>query len=145
MNRRTFLAATAGAGLTTLAGCGGDGDGDDGGGGTDVPEETIGTTVTITEDAVEPLKAEVEAGMAVEWVNESGSNRQLEANTAIDGAESWDFSRELQDGESVAFVFEDDGVYSYHDAIKTRFRMCGAVAVGSSTAEDVGTLPCESG
>lgn len=147
MDRRTFLGAASATSLAALAGCSGS-DGDDGS--TDFksePEDAeIGATV-VMEGGREfvDLKVEVAEGEAVEWRNESGSSREIRTNEAVDGAAEWDpiLEVDLEDGESAWYTFEESGVYSYHEQTYTRGMMCGAVAVGDSSADDIAELPCE--
>lgn len=138
MNRRQFLAATGVASITTLAGCGGET------GTPTVAEESVAATITIHEDnSFDPPRVQVDEGSAVEWVNESGEERQIRANTARSWSSDWDWEIDLEDGETGRFTFDSSGLYPYHEAEETWFRMCGAVAVGDQTVEDIGTLQCE--
>lgn len=141
MKRRQFLAATGVASITTLAGCGGSG------GGTPTPaESSIAATVTITEDETyDPTVIEVDEGESVEWANNSGKERQLRANTQLEDSVEWELDLDIPAEGSSAHTFDESGVYSYHDAEETWFNMCGAVAVGDFTADDVPDLQCESG
>jgi len=138
MKRRQFLAATGVASVTTLAGCGG------GGGTPTVAADDVAATIVINEDdSFDPPIVEVEPGSAVEWDNQAGEERQIRANDRLNDAVSWEFEADLEDGESARFVFEEDGKYGYHEAEETWFRMCGAVAVGSASADDISGLRCE--
>lgn len=140
MNRREFLAAAGMASTAALAGCGGGGEE-----GTDTPAESdIATQVTIQEDdSYNPAVIEVEPGEGVEWVNESGNERRVRANTELDNSVDWELDLDIPADGSAAHVFEESGVYSYHDDEETWFLMCGAVAVGDASADDVASLPCE--
>lgn len=138
MKRRQFLAATGVASVSTLAGCGG------GGGTPTVAASDVAATITLVEDgSFDPPIVEVEEGAAVEWVNETGSDRSVRSNTELQDSKEWEMELDLEDGESGRFVFEESGVYGYHEAQETWFRMCGAVAVGDASEDDVGNLPCE--
>jgi len=138
MKRRQFLAATGVASVTTLAGCGG------GSGTPTVAAEDVAATITVAEDnSFDPPIVNVEPGSAVEWDNQAGEERQIRANTEPSNSVEWEFEVDLEDGETGRFVFEDEGVYGYHEAEETWFRMCGAVTVGDFSEEDVGGLPCE--
>lgn len=140
MNRRQFLAATGTASITALAGCGGDGGGDD------VSEEDIGAEVSMTDDnTFDPYRVSIDAGQAVRWTNETGEERTLRSNTNTDFSAEWDpaMDVELADGESHTHLFEESGVYTYHDAVRTWSLMCGAVAVGDNSEDDIGDLACD--
>lgn len=139
MNRRQFLAATGVASVTTLAGCGG------GGGGTPtVAAESVDATVTISDDlSFDPPIVEVETGAAVEWVNEAGESRSVVSNDELGNSAEWGLDEDVETGQTFRYTFDESGVYSYHEDQETWFRMCGAVAVGDSTADDVSGLPCE--
>lgn len=140
MKRRQFLAATGAASITALAGCGGAG-----GDSTDTPaQSSIAATVTIAEDdSYDPPIVEVEEGESVEWVNETDKERDLRANGEMDNSVEWELDLQIPAEGSAAHTFDESGVYSYHDAEETWFLMCGAVAVGDSSEDDVGNLPCE--
>ena len=138
MKRRQFLAATGVASVTTLAGCGG------GNSTPTVAADDVAATIVIEEnDSFEPPIVEVPPGSAVEWDNQAGEQRQIRANDRLNDAVSWEFEADLEDGEKARFVFEESGKYGYHEAEETWFRMCGAVAVGDASADDVTGLRCE--
>lgn len=144
MKRRQFLRAAAASSTIALAGCGGGG-GDTGpSGSTATPEAEIGVEVTFTEDQVfEPLRVQVATGEAVRWINQTGSDRTLEANTEVDGGAEWNLNITVPADASAYYVFEEGGIYSYHDQEETWFNACGAVAVGDNSTDDIGTLRCE--
>lgn len=143
MKRRQFLAAAAASSTIALAGCG-DGGESTPSGGTATPEASVSTTITLTEDEeFEPPKASVEAGEAVEWVNETGETRTIRANNELENSSDWGLDVQLGDGQSGYYTFEESGVYSYHDTQDTWFLTCGAVAVGDASTDDIGDLPCE--
>ncbi|MEF8851135.1 MAG: plastocyanin/azurin family copper-binding protein [Haloarculaceae archaeon] len=141
MNRRQFLTATGVASITTLAGCGGDG----GGQSTPTPEpESISVTVEISDDETfDPPVVAIRPGESVEWENTTEERRRVRANTEIDRSSEWNMTLELQPGESKAFTFDEEGVYSYHEPTETWFLMCGAVMVGDVEAVQPSELPCE--
>lgn len=144
MKRRQFIRAAAASSTIAIAGCGGD-DGPSGPqGSTEEPDAEIAAEVTFTEEEVfEPIKTSVEAGEAVRWINETGSERTLEANTEFDGAAEWNFDIDVPADGSAYFTFEESGLFSYHDQEETRFLACGAVAVGDNSTDDIPTLRCE--
>lgn len=143
MKRRTFLAMTGVASTTSLAGCGAIG----GGGGTPtVAEEDIAVQVTLTEsNDFEPLRVSVDEGEAVEWVNDTGGEREVRSNHNAEYSSEWspELSAVIPSGETHAYVFENSGIYTYHDRERTWETMCGAVAVGDNTEDDIGDLVCE--
>ena len=141
MNRRQFLTATGVASITTLAGCGGGGDG----GSTPTPEpESISVTVEISDDETfDPPVVAVRPGESVEWVNTTEEGRRVRANNELDRSTEWNMTLELEPGESSAFTFEEEGVYSYHEPAETWFLMCGAVMVGDVDTVQASELPCE--
>lgn len=143
MKRRKFLAVTGVASITTLAGCGGVG----GGPGTVNPDD-IAAEVTMTEDdAFDPPRVSIDTGEAVEWTNETGDDRTVVSNENTEYSSELPEEMELaiSDGESSAFVFEESGIYTYHDQQRTWEVMCGAVAVGDNSEDDIGDLVCEGG
>lgn len=144
MKRRQFLRAAAASSTIAIAGCGGGGD-EGPSGSTEQPEDAeVGAEVTFTEEQVfDPVKVEVETGQSVEWINQTGSTRILEANTEPDGATEWNLNIEVPADGSAFFPFEEGGIYSYHDQEETWFNSCGAVAVGDNSTDDIGTLRCE--
>jgi plastocyanin len=126
------------------------GDGSGGGeilgiGGTpSVAADEVAATVIINEDdSFDPPIVEIEPGSAVEWDNQTGEERQIHANDRLNDGHSWEFEADLEAGGRARFVFEEDGKYGYHEAEETWFRMCGAVAVGSASADDISGLRCE--
>lgn len=141
MNRRRFLAAASAGSIGAIAGCLG-GDGDDNTGGGD-PSAEVGGTVTVESKSFDPVRLHVEAGQAVEWVNESGVSHELRTNQEFDDAEEWDMNTTLDEEGTYKYTFEESGIYLYHDATLTRRMMCGAVAVGDVAVDDIDTLPCE--
>ncbi|MCU4800043.1 plastocyanin/azurin family copper-binding protein [Halobacteria archaeon HArc-gm2] len=138
MKRRQFLTTTTVAASTiAVAGCGG-------GSGSSEPQGEVTAEVTLTEgEAFDPLRVHVAEGEAVRWINETGEQRTVRANTEVDNSNEWELDLAIAAGESGAHTFQSSGVYSYHDAQDTHFLMCGAVAVGDTSEDDVGSLPCE--
>jgi len=135
MNRRRFLAAAATASTVGLAGCGSEGP-------PDVDEEDIAETVSVLAESFDPQIVHVEEGEAVRWQNERDERMEIKSSS-MEGAESWDYQDRVPAGESTAWLFEDSGVYAYHDRNFTVYEICGAVAVGDTAVEDVPTLICE--
>lgn len=144
MKRRQFLRAAAASSTIAIAGCGGGGD-EGPSGSTEEPEDAeVGAQVTFTEDQeFDPLRVQVETGQSVEWINETGSTRVLEANQEPDGAAEWNLNIEVPADGSAFYVFEEGGIYSYHDQEETWFNSCGAVAVGDNSTDDITSLRCE--
>jgi plastocyanin len=136
MKRRQFLTTTVTASAIAMAGCGG--------GGSSEPAGEVTAEVTLTEDeAFDPLRVQVAEGEAVRWNNETGERRTVRANTEADDSNEWELDLAIEAGESGTHTFQSSGVYSYHDAQDTHFLMCGAVAVGDTSENDIGSLPCE--
>ena len=140
MNRRQFLAATGVASITTLAGCGGGGEES-----TPTPApETISVTVDISDDETfDPPVVAIRPGESVEWNNTTDESRRVRANSELDRSAEWNMTLELEPGDSKAFTFEEEGVYSYHEPTETWFLMCGAVMVGDVDNVEPSELPCE--
>lgn len=136
MNRRRFLATAASASAVAIAGCGGESR-------EPVDPDDIVETIAVT-DAFEPQEVHVETGEAVEWRNDRENRMEL-ASTDLDGARSWSLGREVGAGETTAYLFENSGVYAYHDKFYSKYNRCGAVAVGDATVEDIPTLFCQEG
>ncbi len=142
MKRRDFLVVAATASTSALAGCGGGGSG--GGSSGAQAQGDVGAEVAITDDdAFDPIKVHVEEGEAVRWNNETDSAHTIASNTAPDNAAEWEFEQEVPANGAATFTFQSGGVYSYHQTSQTRFMMCGAVAVGDTSVEDIPTLDCE--
>jgi plastocyanin len=143
--RRGFLGIAV-AGSVGLAGCGSDGGGD-GGGGDESPTTPSatrsGTVVEMRSTSFDPLRASVEPGTTVEWVNEDGFDHDVTAEQFHDVAADWDFSEALAAGESTTYTFEEAGVYEYYCTIHGEENMCGAVLVGDVSLDQ--SLPCEDG
>ena len=150
------------------SGEGGDGDGDGGtgtttaaaaptegedttgiGGGNEstagTPDGTAGadTTVTMVNTAFDPVRASVDPGTTVEWVNEDGFAHDVTSTRFHDSAAQWDIGEEVSSGGSVTHTFDGEGVYEYYCTIHGETSMCGAVLVGDASLPE-GALPCES-
>lgn len=124
----------AGAGVgALLAGCAGGGP----------PPETV--TVTIESAGNTPARVRLAAGGTVTWENEDGDllhEHTVTAATLTDGATAWSFDAELpEEGDSVSYTFESDGVYQYYDRREGKRCRCGVVVVGDASFD--GVLPCE--
>ncbi len=132
------------AGSLLFAGCTGR---RSGGGGSPAETAAEGTSgdgrIVARDTAFRPLKAEVDAGATVEWVNEDGFAHTVTSARFRDGAASWDFGERVAGGESLTHTFEESGVYEYYCTIHGERAMCGAVRVGGETLD--GSLPCEEG
>lgn len=137
MKRRQFLTTTtATASTIAVAGCGG--------GGSSEPQGEVTAEVTLTEDeAYDPLRVQVAEGEAVRWINETGEQRTVRANTEVDDSKEWELDLAIEADDSGVHTFQNAGIYSYHDAQDTHFLMCGAVAVGDTSEDDIESLPCE--
>lgn len=135
MNRRRFITAAAGVGAAGLAGCFG---GDET---AEVDPEDIAATITANGREFDPMKVEIEEGEAVEWVNEDDAVYHVDSHDI--GEASWSWDERIEPGESAAYLFEDSGVYGFRDRGATSWEMCGAVAVGDATVDDIPLLRCE--
>ncbi|MFB6311411.1 MAG: plastocyanin/azurin family copper-binding protein [Salinirussus sp.] len=153
LSRRQLLHATAASSLA-LAGCGGGGDGGDGGGGggdngedeaspTSTPTpagETVDKTIVMKNTAFQTLKAEVETGATVEWVNKDGFAHTVTSSQFHDTAKSWSLDKEVSGGGSITHTFDTKGVYEYYCTIHGKGTMCGAILVGGASLGK--SLPC---
>lgn len=137
MKRRQYIAAVGAASVTFLAGCGDDG------GASGEPQGDVGATVSITGDGYDPQVPSIEAGEAVEWVNDTDEEVTVvdSAGTSTYDGSDWDFSVDIPPGESGSYTFDESGAYGFHDESLTQFNMCGAVIVGDASEDDV-SLPC---
>lgn len=134
MNRRRFLATAAGATTVGIAGCFGDGS-------TNVAEEDIVVTVDVLADSFEPMTPSIQPGEAAEWSNERDVRAQIVSTGGV--GDSWNFNQTVEPGNTTAYLFENAGVYAFHDRTFRRSQMCGAVVVGDLTEDDIPTLPCQ--
>ena len=126
--------------MTTLAGCGGGSGGSSGA----QAKGTVGAEVAITEDKTfEPMKVHVAEGEAVRWNNKTDETHTIASDTAADNAVEWEFKQEVKPNGAATYTFQSSGVYPYHQTSQTRFMMCGAVAVGDASVDDVSKLDCE--
>lgn len=139
MDRRKFLGAVSATITGFFAGCGGGGDAAGGGGGGG---EVTATIELQSDDKYHPKTVSIAPGEAVEWVNKTGTRREVRATSDVDGAENWDFQGRMEpDGGTATHTFQEGGVYAFHDSLNTQFLSCGAVAVGDASSEDA-SLPC---
>lgn len=146
MDRRKFL-TTAAATLPLITGCaGGDGGGDEQGTvPTETPTATQGTadkTIVMKNTTFQTLKAEVDTGATVKWVNKDGFVHTVTSAQFHDTAKSWSFDKQVSAGGSVTHTFDEKGVYEYYCTIHGKGTMCGAVLVGGTTLDK--SLPCGS-
>ncbi|MFB6074651.1 MAG: plastocyanin/azurin family copper-binding protein [Haloarculaceae archaeon] len=151
---RRELLWLVGAGSLGIAGCTGSSGtassptGTDAGGMPSSPtgangDESAATVVEMVGVSFDPVRASVDAGGTVEWVNRDGFSHDVTAAQFTDGAADWQFSTTLAGGERARHTFESAGVYEYYCSIHGRDRMCGAVIVGDAALD--ASLPCESG
>ncbi|WP_396611051.1 plastocyanin/azurin family copper-binding protein [Haloferax sp. S1W] len=98
-------------------------------------------TITMRNTAFQTVRAEVETGATVEWVNEDGYGHTVTSAQFHDGAESWSFARQVPGGGSVSHTFDSPGIYEYYCTIHGDGTMCGAVLVGGASLDK--SLPCE--
>jgi plastocyanin len=110
---------------------------------TATPEPGQPTTVRLQGFAFDPIRASVDPGDTVRWVNEDAAGHDVTSARFHDAAESWDFSTELSGGASVSYTFDSPGVYEYACTIHGRSSMCGVILVGDASLSNA--LPCESG
>lgn len=100
------------------------------------------TTVEMADTSFSPLRAAVEPGTTVEWVNRDPYGHDVVSGTFHAVAATWSSrSGRLGPGETVTYTFEEPGVYEYYCSIHGRTAMCGAVLVGDVTLDE--RLPCE--
>lgn len=145
LTRRHLLHVTAASSLA-LAGC----TGGDGGGGGETPSAappqtgaTAENTILMKNTTFQTLKAEVETGATVKWVNNDGFAHTVTSAQFHDTAKSWSFDKRVSGGGSETRTFEERGVYEYTCTIHGKSTMCGAVLVGGATLEK--SLPCSGG
>lgn len=143
-SRRRFLQLATVSGIA-LAGCtGGDTNGD---GGTTTPTATPPSTaepatmVSMLNTSFDPVRASVDPGATVEWVNEDGFAHDVTAAQFHEVAADWQLSSDVPAGERTSHTFESAGVYEYSCTIHGKGGMCGAVLVGDASLDD--SLPCE--
>ena len=110
---------------------------------TSTSEPAESKTVALEGFAFNPVRAFVDPGTTVRWVNEDSAAHDVTSAQFHDAAESWDFSQGLSGGASVSYTFESAGVYEYYCTIHGRSSMCGVIVVGDASLSD--DLPCESG
>ena len=101
------------------------------------------TTITMVNTAFDPVRASVDPGTTVEWVNEDGFAHDVTSTRFHDSAAQWDIGEEVSSGGSVTHTFDGEGVYEYYCTIHGESTMCGVVLVGGSSLDE--TLPCEGG
>ncbi|HKL30807.1 MAG TPA: plastocyanin/azurin family copper-binding protein [Natrialbaceae archaeon] len=109
---------------------------------TATPEPVQPTTVALQGFAFDPVRASIEPGGTVRWVNEDAAGHDVTSAQFHDAAESWSLSETLSGGASVSHTFESAGVYEYYCTIHGRSSMCGVILVGDASLSN--TLPCES-
>lgn len=86
------------------------------------------------------LKAEVDTGTTVKWVNEDGFEHTVTSAQFHDKAKSWNFDKKVPGGGRVRHTFDARGVYEYYCTIHGKSTMCGAVLVGGAMLDK--SLPC---
>ncbi|MEF8825702.1 MAG: plastocyanin/azurin family copper-binding protein, partial [Halapricum sp.] len=87
-----------------------DGTTTDDGGMTTIDEST---TVTIEGFAFSPVRASVDPGGTVEWINEDGAAHTVVASDLTGEGDDWSFDREVSGDGSVTHTFDSEGVYEY--------------------------------
>lgn len=137
MNRRTFMASTSGLTVTAVAGCLGDDEQEL----PPVDPEDVAATVDVQRFEFDPVRVSIDVGQAIEWRNVSGRVRTVTSNSQGNSTD-WNFTARLEPDETARYLFEEAGVYGFHEQNRTFNTMCGAVGVGMAE-EDVGQLPCE--
>ncbi|MFB6252736.1 MAG: plastocyanin/azurin family copper-binding protein [Halobellus sp.] len=146
MNRRKFF--TVAAATLFVAGCtgGSGGSGEQGttpAGSVTAAQGGASPAISMKDTTFQTLRAEVDAGATVKWVNNDGVPHTVTAAQFHDTAKSWSFDKEVSGGGSVTRTFEEKGVYEYYCAIHGKSTMCGAVLVGGATLDK--SLPCADG
>lgn len=131
MNRRDVLRLSGAAGAA-LTGCLG------GGGGEREP------VVSVSRMGFVPQNISVETGATVTWVNENETvlpRHTVTSDPFLDRSAEWSFDAELaEEGDEASYTFEEDGLYTYVDAVSENDCRCGLVAVGDASYDD--PLPC---
>ncbi|MFB6109070.1 MAG: hypothetical protein ABEJ82_09585 [Haloplanus sp.] len=87
------------------------------------------------------MKAEIEPGTVVKWVNKGLGRYLLEDADFHDGyAKQWDMKEELV-GDPVTHYFPEKGIYEIKDSLNFgHIGGCGVILVGDVTYEK--NLPC---
>lgn len=109
---------------------------------TSTPEPSEATTVDLDGFAFAPVRASIDPGETVRWVNRDSAGHNVTSAQFHDTAESWSLSRSLSGGDSASHTFESPGVYEYYCTIHGESSMCGVVLVGDASLSN--DLPCES-
>jgi len=136
--RRELLTLTGTALAVGLAGCGGGGGGSAG----DSTTTEAATTVEMANTSFAPLRASVDPGTTVEWVNQDAFGHDVVSATFHDAATAWEFESDtLGEGGTTGHTFEEEGIYEYYCSIHGQSNMCGVVLVGDVSLD--AQLPCE--
>jgi plastocyanin len=88
-----------------------------------------GAKVSLTGNCFDPLVVRIDVGQRVRW-----TNTDPVAHTVSGAAEQWGSHTVLNNGKSVAWRFENAGVFPYYCDIHPG--MVGAVVVGDGVAAD---------
>lgn len=113
---------------------------------TITPTDAAGTVVTARGTSFEPIRASVDPGETVVWVNESTGSYSSHTVTSAafhDTAASWSFDETFEGGDSLSYTFESPGIYEYYCTIHGKSSMCGVILVGDVSLDK--SLPCKSG
>lgn len=86
--------------------------------------------ITITKNGFEPATVKIKKGQTVEWVNEDVKDHQIApdphpAHTSLPALAETD---PIESEESMSFIFEQTGTYTYHDHLNP-LKFKGAVIV----------------
>jgi plastocyanin len=137
MNRRNFLAGVTALSTPLIVGCSDTGNGGADGGDEDVADETV----TIADQSFDPVRLDIDAGTAVEWVNESETEHTVTSAKFHEGAQSWDLDIDVEAGGNAVHSFDVEGIHEYHCSVHGAQSMCGIVLVGDASLDD--DMPCE--
>lgn len=98
-------------------------------------------TITMEVEAFTPPRLSVAPGTTVVWRNEDSESHQVTSVQLHEETASWQFrSRSLRPNDSVAYNFDDEGVYEYFCRLHGQ-DMCGTIEVGQPSLHH--SLPCE--
>jgi plastocyanin len=93
------------------------------------------STVAMVDSQFDPRNIHDHAGRAVTWTNEDSRD-----HTVTSASANWQVDELVAGGKSVAYTFEDSGVYdvycSFHGFATDLDGMSMNVAVGDATIED---------
>jgi plastocyanin len=89
--------------------------------------EAAGAAVEIEGFCYEPTVLRIEPGQSVRWTNRDGAPHTVSGANFV-----WGDFTQLNEGESISFIFREAGTYPYYCALHPA--MVGAVVVGDPDA-----------